>query len=103
MNLLNIIYEPYVIILIVALVITIFAYFIIRNNSNEDEDGEESKKRNIPKILLITFLASFILLYIGKYGIEYMNTKKFFQKGGVDVVEHLTIVADDLDYNIMES
>jgi hypothetical protein len=32
-----------------------------------------------------------------------MNTKKFFQKGGVDVVEHLTIVADDLDYNIMES
>jgi len=101
MNLLNIIYEPYVIILIVALVITIFAYFIIRNNSNEDE--EESKKRNIPKILLITFLASFILLYIGKYGIEYMNTKKFFQKGGVDVVEHLTIVADDLDYNIMEN
>jgi heme/copper-type cytochrome/quinol oxidase subunit 2 len=101
MNLLNIIYEPYVIILIVALVITIFAYFIIRNNSNEDE--EESKKRNIPKILLITFLASFILLYIGKYGIEYMNTKKFFQKGGVDAVEHLTIVADDLDYNIMES
>lgn len=101
MNLLNIIYEPYVIILIIALVITIFAYFIIRNNSNEDE--EESNKKNIPKILLITFLASFILLYIGKYGIEYMNTKKFFQKGGVDVVEHLTIVADDLDYNIMES
>ena len=95
------IYEPYVIILIIALVITIFAYFIIRNNSNETE--EESKKRNIPKILLITFLASFVLLYIGKYGIEYMNTKKFFQKGGVDVVEHLTIVADDLDYNIMEN
>ena len=101
MNLLNIIYEHYVIILIIALVITIFAYFIIRNNSNETE--EESKKRNIPKILLITFLASFVLLYIGKYGIEYMNTEKFFQKGGVDVVEHLTIVADDLDYNIMES
>ena len=71
--------------------------------SNEDEDKEESKKRNIPKILLITFLVSFVLLNIGKYGIEYMNTKKFFQKGGVDVVEHLTIVADDLDYNIMES
>lgn len=103
MNLLNMIYEHYVIILIIALVITIFAYFIIRNNSNEDEDGEESKKRNIPKILLITFLVSLLLLNIGKYCIEYMNTKKFFQKGGVDVVEHLTIVADDLDYNIMES
>jgi hypothetical protein len=64
---------------------------------------EESKKRNIPKILLITFLVSLLLLNIGKYCIEYMNTKKFFQKGGVDVVEHLTIVADDLDYNIMES
>ena len=101
MNLLNMIYEHYVIILIIALVITIFAYFIIRNNSNEDE--EESKKRNIPKILLITFLVSLLLLNIGKYCIEYMNTKKFFQKGGVDVVEHLTIVADDLDYNIMES
>jgi hypothetical protein len=101
MNLLNIIYEPYVIILFIALVITIFAYFIIRNNSNEDE--EESNKINIPKILLITFLVSLLLLNIGKYCIEYMNTKKFFQKGGVDVVEHLTIVADDLDYNIMES
>ena len=101
MNLLNIIYEPYVIILFIALVITIFAYFIIRNNSNEDE--EESNKINIPKILLITFLVSLLLLNICKYGIEYMNTKKFFQKGGVDVVEHLTIVADDLDYNIMES
>ena len=101
MNLLNIIYEPYVIILFIALVITIFTYFIIRNNSNEDE--EESNKINTPKILLITFLVSFVLLNICKYGIEYMNTKKFFQKGGVDVVEHLTIVADDLDYNIMES
>ena len=101
MNLLNIIYEPYVIILFIALVITIFTYFIIRNNSNEDE--EESNKINTPKILLITFLVSLLLLNICKYGIEYMNTKKFFQKGGVDVVEHLTIVADDLDYNIMES
>ena len=101
MNLLNMIYEHYVIILFIAFVITIFVYFIIRNNSDEDE--EESKKRNIPKILLITFLVSLLILNIGKYCIEYMNTKKFFQKGGVDVVEHLTIVSDDLDYNIMES
>ncbi len=101
MNLINIIYEPYVIIIILALVITIFAYFIIKNNSSEND--EETNKRNIPKILLITFLVSFILLYIGKYAIEYMNNKNFFQKGGVDVKEHLTIVADDLDYNIMEN
>ena len=93
------IYEPYVIILIIALVITIFAYFIIKNNTNEDD----AKKVNLPKALLITFLVSFILLNILKYAIVYMNKNDFFQKGGVDVKEHLTTVADDVDFDIIEN
>ena len=61
MNLINILYEPYVIILFISLIITIFAYFIIKNNTNEED---QKNKVNLPKTLLITFLVSFILLNV---------------------------------------
>jgi len=100
MNLINILYEPYVIILFISLIITIFAYFIIKNNANEED---QKNKVNLPKTLLITFLISFILLNVLKYAIAYMNKNGFFQKGGVDVKEHLTAIADDVDFDIIEN
>jgi len=34
---------------------------------------------------------------------SYMNKNNFFQKGGtVDPVDRLTLVADDVDYDIIE-
>ena len=100
MNLSNILYEPYVIIIFISLIITIITYFIIRNNKTDENEN----RNNISRTLLITFVASFVILIIGKYAINYMNNNNFFQKGGkVDISDKLTIVADDLDYDILEN
>jgi len=31
-----------------------------------------------------------------------MNNHNFLQKGGVDISERLTVVADDIDFNLIE-
>jgi len=101
MNLINIIYEPYFIIISISLIITLIAFFIIRNNKSE----EEEQQNNTPQILLYTFFISFILLIILNYGLEYMNKNNFFQKGGVnkdELVNNLTIVADDIDCGFID-
>lgn len=101
MNLINIIYEPYFIIISISLIITLIAFFIIRNNKSE----EEEQQNNTPQILLYTFFISFILLIILNYGLEYMNKNNFFQKGGVnkdELVNNLTIVADDIDCGLID-
>ena len=99
MNLINILYEPYVIIIFISLIITIIAYFIIKNNKNNTEE----KKFNVPLTLLYTFIISFLLLICGKYGLNYMNKKNFFQKGGIeDISERLTIIADDVDIGLID-
>ena len=39
------------------------------------------------------------------YGIKYVNKTSFFQKGGADKInmsDRLTIVADDVDFGILE-
>ena len=100
MNLINIIYEPYFIIISISLIITLISFFIIRNNKSEEE-----QQNNTPQILLYTFFISFILLIILNYGLEYMNKNNFFQKGGVnkvDLVNNLTIVADDIECGLID-
>lgn len=100
MNLINLLYEPYVIIIFISLIITLIAYFILKNNKDKEDKTDNS---NIPKILLYTFIISLILLAAIKYGVYYMNKNNYFQKGGVsDPIDRLTIVADDIDCNILE-
>jgi len=103
MNLINIIYEPYFIIIFISLLITLIAFLIIRNNKSEEV--EEEKKNNTPQILLYTFFISFIILIILNYGLEYMNKNNFFQKGGFnkdEIVDNITIVADDIDCGLID-
>ena len=101
MDLLKLLYEPYVIIIFISLIITLIAYFIIVNNKKNEED--EETKTDIPKTLLYTFIISLILLVLLKFIVSYMNTNNFFQKGGtVDPIDVLTVVADDVDYDIIE-
>ena len=99
MNLINILYEPYVIIIFISLIITIITYFIIKDIKNTDEEA----KNNIPITLLYTFIISFLLLICGKYLLNYMNKKNFFQKGSaIDISEKLTVVADDIDVGLID-
>lgn len=100
MNLLNILYEPYVIIIFLSILITLITYFIVRNNKT----NEENTTQNTSKILLYTFIISFIILMLLKIGIQYMNTNKFFQKaGGIETSDRLTIIGDDIDCGILDN
>lgn len=101
MNLIKILYEPYVIIIFISLLITTITYFIT-NYINKDKDDEQ--KYNISKILLYTFIVSFLILMILKYFLSYMNNNKFFQKGGeTNTSDKLTIIADDIDCNLLDN
>jgi uncharacterized membrane protein len=97
MNLVNILYEPYVIIIFLSLIITVIAYFILKKNENPDNPD-----KNNSIILLYTFIITLVILILSKFGITYMNNNNFLQKGGVDISERLTIVADDIDFNLIE-
>lgn len=103
MDLLKILYQDYVIIIVISIIITVISYFIIKNNNNNDDENEE--KPNYSKTLLIVFVSTILILFGLKYLISYMNKNNYFQKGGesYDLKEKLTIVADDLDYDIMEN
>jgi len=99
MNLINILYEPYVIIIFISLIITVITYFIIKDNKNNNEE----KEPNVPLTLLYIFIISFLLLIGGKYALNYMNKKNFFQKGGlIDTVDRLTIIAEDVDVGLID-
>lgn len=99
MDLIKILYEPYVIIIILSIIITTITYFLIKDQSLEDKKN----KINIPLTLLYTFIISFILLLVLKYVITYMNSKKYFQKaGGISTSDRLTIVADDIDCGLLD-
>ena len=106
MNLTTILFEPYVIIIILALVITLIAYFVIQNDNKNKEDDED--KINVGTALLYTFLGSFLIMMAGKIGFNYMNKNNMFQKGGTvinnnaDISDKLTIVADDVDFGLFE-
>jgi H+/Cl- antiporter ClcA len=118
MNLIQILYEPYVIIIILSLFITLIAYFIM-NRYNNIEDDQNVKKNSNAKYLLYTFIISFLLLTLFRYIAIYMNNNQFFQKGsGLSSAlqknsigkaventfrENLTIIDDDLDYGLLDN
>jgi NADH:ubiquinone oxidoreductase subunit 4 (subunit M) len=66
--------------------------------------NKDENKNNNTKILLYTFIASFLILMLLKYALNYANKNNFFQKGGnQDLTDNLTIVADDIDIGILEN
>jgi hypothetical protein len=99
MNILDLLFEPYVIIILLSIFITVIAYFVIQSDNSKKEDDED--KIDTGKSLLYTFIGSLIILTLLKFGISYMNNKNFFQKGG-ELNDRLTIVADDVDIGILE-
>ena len=98
----KILYEPYVIIIFISLIITGISYFILKNNKKSEEEDNE-KKTNIPLTLLLIFIISLVLLIAGKFLLDYMNKNNFFQKGGVvNPSEKLTIIDDDVEVGLID-
>ena len=100
MNLTDLLYNQYVIIIVASIVITVITYFVLRN----DQSDEEPEKKNTSKTLLYTFLISFVVLLVLKHALSYLNNNKIFQKGGADsnMSDRLTIIADDIDIDLNE-
>jgi len=99
MNLVDIFFQPYVIIIFISIIITIISYFIISK-----EKVEENNKKNMAKKLLIIFVSSFIILIILKLTINYMNKNNFFQKGGeINTSDRLTLESDDIDIGLIDT
>ncbi len=103
MNLLDLLYEPYTIILIISIIFTIITYFVVKSDNKDEEE-----QTNMGKSLLYTFLGSFVGITILKFILSYLNQKNVFQKGGVQSVvnnihDKLTIVADDVDVGFMDT
>lgn len=106
MDLIKILSQDYIIIIFITIIITIITYFIIKNNDKKNKDKKnKDQKINYSKILLIVFISTFIILFLLKFLINYINKNNFFQKGGKinNELEELTIIADDIDYDIMEN
>ena len=99
MNLVNFLYDPIVIIIIVSILITVITYFIIRNGGNE---GNEENKKSIPKVLLYTFIISLIILTLLKYILQYLNKNQVFQRGGFDITEKITVIDNDVDIGLID-
>lgn len=97
MNLTTLLFEPYIITIFIALIITGIVYFIIKNDKNDEENN-----KNISSTLLYTFIISYILLVLIIFLLKYMNSNKYFQKGGETITsDHLTLVADDIVVDII--
>ncbi len=70
----NIIYEPYILSLIIASIIGIIYYFF-QKNKNENKDGNNDEN-NLLSETIITLLISYIILMIIYYSYKYLSFQK---------------------------
>lgn len=127
MDIPRILYEPYVIFLLVAFVISIFYFYIQKSNAKKQQQDpnydEEFIQKNKYTNSFIAFLVSYLLLLIIYYGYKYFQTKQSasidsVKSGGSSVAsvkekvsstikeqikEKLTIIDDDIDIGVFEN
>lgn len=122
---LKILYEPYILCLLLAIIISIFYYFYEKNNYEKSvklakKKGEELDENNIFPKTVISLLGSYMVMLMGFYCYKYFSLDvKITQSGGntisvlknknevnearrEKIMERLTIVDDDVDVGILE-
>lgn len=108
MNLTDIIYEPYTIAIISAIIFTFIVYLFLKENLNKND--EKSNKNEMYKKLLISFISS-VLVFLGIiYGLRTLSNAKVSEgmKGGgsisvSDLSEKLNIADNDVDFGLFEA
>jgi uncharacterized membrane protein len=114
MNLIQFLYQPYIIILFISLLITISVYFYIKYSKVEQEEYDGKQKNNLDdaKTMLIAFVVSFILMMGAYFGVVYAGKYHLFERVKVDAsggggfensfMDRLTVVSEDVDFDLMD-
>ena len=110
----DLIYQPYFILLLVSLIITVFYYFMNTKNNVDQEEKENVKKTNYINLILV-FLVAYLLLLMIYYGYKYFeNSMPTLEKSGGSNLkvsneakeifkDRITIYGDDVDVSILEN
>jgi Na+/H+ antiporter NhaC len=110
MDLTELLYQPYIISIIIALIFTFIVYLILKRNN--DKKNEKSQKQSYAKTLTITFFCSFIAFLGLIYGMKHLsNTKIEIMSGGgssnsisvSDLSEKLNISGNDVDFGLLDN
>ena len=110
MDLKELLYQPYIISIIIALIFTFIVYLILKRNN--DKKNEKSQQQSYAKTLTITFFCSFIAFLGLIYGMKHLsNTKTEIMSGGgngksisvYDLSEKLNISGNDVDFGLLDN
>jgi len=108
MNLTDIIYEPYTIAIISAIIFTFIVYLFLKENV--DNHNNHDNHNQLYKKLLITFISSVLVFFGIIYGLRTLSNAKVSEvmKGGggvsvSDLSEKLNIADNDVDFGLFEA
>ena len=107
MDLTELLYQPYIISIIIALIFTFIVYLILKRNNDDKKN-----KKSYAKTLTITFFCSFIAFLGLIYGMKHLsNTKTMTMTGGgnvnsisvSDLSDKLNISGNDVDFGLLDN
>jgi hypothetical protein len=112
MDLTELLYQPYIISIIIALIFTFIVYLILKRNN--DKKNEKSQQQSYAKTLTITFFCSFIAFLGLIYGMKHLSKSKteIMSGGGssncnsisvADLSEKLNISGNDVDFGLLDN
>jgi predicted PurR-regulated permease PerM len=110
MDLTELLYQPYIISIIIALIFTFIVYLFLKKNN--DKKNEKSHQQSYAKTLTITFFCSFIAFLGLIYGMKHLsNTKTQIMSGGgngnsisvSDLSDKLNISGNDVDFGLLDN
>ena len=104
MDLTELLYQPYIISIIIALIFTFIVYLILKRNN------DKKNEKSYAKTLTITFFCSFIGFLGLIYGMKHLsNAKTDIMSGGgtsisvSDLSEKLNMFGGDVDFGLLDS
>jgi hypothetical protein len=111
MNLTEILYQPYIISIIIALIFTFIVYLFLKKNN--DKKTDKSQQQSYAKTLTISFFCSFIAFLGIIYGMKHLSNTKTMEMSGVgngsttisvsDLSDKLNIADNDVDFSLLDN
>jgi len=107
MDLTEILYQPYIIAILIALIFTFIVYLFLKRNTDKKDD----KPKSHVKTLTITFFCSFIGFLGIIYGMKHLSNMKITEMSGgggngisiADFSEKLNIADNDVDFGLLDN